>query len=700
MIEESIIKSNFIGRDGDVWWIGQVAPEKAQGAQINGSGWGNRRKVRIMGYHPQNTVELPDEDLPWATVLLPTTAGSGKGNKATTISISPGDNVMGFFADGDDAQQPVITGVFGNTLYSPNGEYERPFQPFTGYTSKIKNDGSIVIADETNEENALSQKSPRHVSTDIANKISSETERVASVAEGKTVVFGSSSPTSKISKITSEVEGLVSDIKAIRNPLGEISDKIPLSKEVGSIKGLIDSKIDGVTSKITGLSNGLIGDMTGALYKDGMAPALNGGLKTLYNGVFATTFAATKSRARAKQAGAAAQAAMLLPVQAIQQFLPCAVQNVANSIGDSIKALLKGLIDNVTNFVSCIGEQFVAGIMNKIIGGLTNVLGPLMGGVSNILGGFSLGGFLRSKAAGLIAIEKALKCRPTFNYDASSNEWVIGKGPKSAVGVSVDAIMEAANAADALTKGLVDKIQDLSIAGGSLGMFDFLNPSVSAPGFSSGLGKCYAGPPLNCAGIKVNIFGTNGKGGIGKAIVGAIVGQGNLATGSIIGVDLVSGGSGYNAAPFIEITDECSNGYGAIAKAVVDFDEDSPTYQQIIDIYIVSEGENYPVPETETGEDIDYVPGPVVILDPGVKYDPDDKVTDNDGNEYTTYIDDNGRIINVIPPDSSTTNIKRVENLPELIISTKTGRGAILKPTLRRRDTYQGEIKQVIDCVS
>ena len=40
--------------------------------------WGNRVKVRIMGYHPQNTVELKDEDLPWATAL-PATAGSGKG---------------------------------------------------------------------------------------------------------------------------------------------------------------------------------------------------------------------------------------------------------------------------------------------------------------------------------------------------------------------------------------------------------------------------------------------------------------------------------------------------------------------------------------------------------------------------------------------------------------------------------------------
>ena len=26
MIDESILKSNFIGKDGFIWWIGQVAP--------------------------------------------------------------------------------------------------------------------------------------------------------------------------------------------------------------------------------------------------------------------------------------------------------------------------------------------------------------------------------------------------------------------------------------------------------------------------------------------------------------------------------------------------------------------------------------------------------------------------------------------------------------------------------------------------
>ena len=38
-------------------------------------------------------------------------------------------------------------------------------------------------------------------------------------------------------------------------------------------------------------------------------------------------------------------------------------------------------------------------------------------------------------------------------------------------------------------------------------------------------------------------------------------------------------------------------GYGATARAIIDYDPDSPTYQQITDIYIVTEGENYTPPK-------------------------------------------------------------------------------------------------------
>ena len=77
-MEHSLLNSNFIGRDGFRWWIGQIAPDEYQRPQTKTKdGWGNRYKVRIMGYHPYNTVELPDEDLPWAQVLLPPGYGTG-----------------------------------------------------------------------------------------------------------------------------------------------------------------------------------------------------------------------------------------------------------------------------------------------------------------------------------------------------------------------------------------------------------------------------------------------------------------------------------------------------------------------------------------------------------------------------------------------------------------------------------------------
>ena len=115
MLEEAFLKTNFVGRDGFRWWIGQVAPVAAWKDQADGAGWGNRCKVRIMGYHPYSELELPNEQLPWAQVLLGVSDGSGAANRARTPKISQGDTVLGFFLDGDDAQLPCVIGIFGNT---------------------------------------------------------------------------------------------------------------------------------------------------------------------------------------------------------------------------------------------------------------------------------------------------------------------------------------------------------------------------------------------------------------------------------------------------------------------------------------------------------------------------------------------------------------------------------------------------------
>ena len=62
MIDESLIKSNFIGRDSFRWWVGQIAPIESLRKQNKGEGWGNRYKVRILGYHPFSKEDLPDKE--------------------------------------------------------------------------------------------------------------------------------------------------------------------------------------------------------------------------------------------------------------------------------------------------------------------------------------------------------------------------------------------------------------------------------------------------------------------------------------------------------------------------------------------------------------------------------------------------------------------------------------------------------------
>ena len=120
-MENNLLKTNFTGKDGFRWWIGQIAPEKVQGDQLNGTGnaWGCRLKVRIYGYHPADLTELPDEDLPWAQILLSSQGGSGRANRSQSLRVAPGDTVLGFFLDGDDAQLPVVLAVSYTHLTLP-----------------------------------------------------------------------------------------------------------------------------------------------------------------------------------------------------------------------------------------------------------------------------------------------------------------------------------------------------------------------------------------------------------------------------------------------------------------------------------------------------------------------------------------------------------------------------------------------------
>jgi hypothetical protein len=683
-MEESLLKSNFLGRDGFRWWVGQIPPESAHGGQINGAGWGNRFKVRIMGYHPYNTVELPNEDLPWAQCLLPTTSGTGAGNNATTIKVSPGDTVFGFFLDGDNAQIPVIMGCFGRTSQVPSADYAGPFQPFTGYTSKITKPNGTLKPDQSLEQNAKSQKSTRSVSPQQAEAIADD-EISSFSAIGDKIQLGNTVNNIIIGKISTEVGNLLNKVKA------------------PAIFTNIANEITRVTDKIQAITNGLVGNMVNGLYK-GMIPILNSGLQLLYNSVYSITLAATGSPAAAHLAGVAAQTAMVNPIKAVEQEISCVAGEIVSGLGSLIGEILNSVVDNVQNFVSCAANQFTGVLVNDIINKISSELSDSLAGIQPILEfvpSFSVDGFLRNSIDSIKGLVGLFDCNQSKGKsNGIVDEWIIGCGPANAPAPSFDEILENANTTNAIATGS----DVLSGVSGIAGAFSAIN---NIPNQNGG---CYTGPPLFCSAPVVTIFGGGGTGATAIPLIGAISGS----TGSIIGTKVTDGGSGYRFPPFVEIRDNCNQGYGAVARATIN------DAGEVDSIYIVSEGENYPTGDlydnsTSTTADTvinnstenqtqsliarNYSVNKIIIQNPGQNYiggDGGDTATDQFGNEYSIEIFE-GSITKIQPINT----IVIVNDLPIITIKSDTGSGAILRPILDIPPAdFQGEVKQVIDCVT
>tara|TARA_B000000557_G_scaffold5558_1_gene4483 strand:- start:587 stop:3043 length:2457 start_codon:yes stop_codon:yes gene_type:complete len=755
MLEDSILKSNFIGRDGFRWWIGQVASEEAQGDQLNqiGSTWGCRIKVRIMGYHPQNTVELKDEDLPWAQILLSPQGGSGKANRARSIRVAPGDTVLGFFLDGDDAQLPVVLGIFGNTNYSPSDEYSGPFKPFTGYTSKIKPNNEFIAKNEGGDDSSSSQKSPRFLTKELVEDLNEATEagraqlkqlvdsdqlrqaatevseELKQVMEGGAAQTGiKNDPNNAAESARQITEGLkktfqyptTQAFKALGQEIiyaqgGKASAdnskatnqiKNTLKNTLSEMKSLtFKDKFKGIfegADQIVSASKGMIKDMVNTTF-DSLSPELNSGLHKLYKDEYGKVLLESGGNILlAKKAATAAQKAMIGPVLNIQDAMPCVMKKVTDKLKLDVANLLTDFLNNVENFTECIGDQFIGALFNDIIKGINGELAGAIEGVASIFPSGDIEGMLRSKAEGLLGIASIFSdCDvPSADLGEKTNGWLLGIGP---IGVNLEniagEILNIANAAQSLREAAASPGGII----GNLGIFDFMLPDVSTPGFNSTLSSCYTGPPLNCSGIKVNLFGGGGQGAQVNPILGALVTDTFAKqTASLIGMRVINPGSGYKSPPFVEITDTCRKGYGAVARSVIDYDPSSPTYQQVTDVYIVSAGENYPViePDEDDNSGGQYTVDHVVVVKPGQNYKPEDVVIDNKGNVYEKFLDEQGRILNVIPPDPTMNNLETFTTVPEIEIVSSTGIGALLKGQLAPRPSYQGEIKQVIDCIT
>jgi hypothetical protein len=671
MIEESFLKSNFIGRDGFRWWIGQIPPVEAWDGQANNGGWGNRYKVRILGYHPYSKADLSDDDLPWAGVIIPPTAGTGAANYAQSVRIKPGDIVIGFFLDGDNGQLPMIMGSFGRTNQVPQDAPSGAFIPFTGYTSRVPPPPAKTLSkSEANEQEEDAQKTPRTLDGKKINQINSSKDKDKEREISISSTFG-------LTEIAADACGdsFVGNVSgALDNLIAKVDSGINLMEDIAS-----------VTTKIQALSNGMVATMTEKLYSS-MIPTMQGGLERLYDATYLMVFATTQNSAAAKLAGIAAQKSMVSPIKKIQDKLDCLPGKIVNGLGGTIRGMLDQALLEVVNTGTCITEQFAGSLLNGITDQISSELDGVMGGVEKILpSAYKIKDMLGSASDMIQTADGFFGCN-------QSDSKCVGKINKSILGQGPDKPFD-------LESTYSNVLKNMNVFGSS-------GDTVASP-----FQKPNCAEPSSCGAPKVEIFGGDGIGGAARAILGGFVdntaGLSDLTasitrTASIIGVEITDPGALYfSAPPMIAFVDPCKLGYGAIGRAIVDFDPSSPTYGEIIGVNMISEGENYPVSNNSIDEDeainSNEIPIGVTkthIINTGSGYGKDTVVTDGN-TEYSLNISD-GKIISATPINSI-----EIINIPKITIVSSTGSGALIKPIVGKLPlTPQGEIIQIIDCVS
>ena len=683
MLDQSLLQSHFIGRDGFRWWMGQIAPIDAWEEQ-NGNGWGNRAKVRILGYHPLDEASLKNEDLPWAQIMLPTTAGSGASNFAQPPKVRPGDVVIGFFMDGDNAQIPVIMGMLGRTKDYSTAGYSNPFLPFTGYTTNIVNDGSKLKNDQTNENRAGSQESPV-----IIDPKKSGDKVAASSVVGKEIAFADTCEDTSFKEIESTIKNLLKDVEDVQKGINEKRQKIneAVDKISSSLNWVVGKMLDYLYTE-------LCGDENAVPKKPGLIPEA---LKALYDTVFGSTLAATGNPGAAHQAGVSALEPFVPAVKTLEETLACVVGNVLNIIKEVVKKLLNSLIENVKNVVSCVIEQFMGALIHDLINAVADGLSTALAGVTSLLGGaLNVVELLQQSVDVIKGIGGLFDCnQDKGKCSGLTKEWVIGYGPKDSANVddAFNNILQNVNNIAGTTQELITNATSAYQTVGSVtDMINVFDPESMFNEAVNGASNCFYGIPTNCGEPTLNIFGGGGTGATATAILGTFQPFQQVSetinnvqtTASIVGATITDPGSGYTSPPTVEITDPCNLGYGAVARATIN------EAGQVTSVYIVSPGEGYPVGDQEASGVTD-----VYVDSPGSGYSNGDTGYDNLGNEYSLTIE-NGSIISANP-----INILEATEFPVIRINSSTGSGAILRPVFGPiKGTGPREIQKQVDCIT
>ena len=593
-IEAALVKSNFVGKDGFVWWIGQIAPNltwidnqpaELQDTTVEEKGFGHRFKVRIMGYHTADKQDLPDDQLPWATVMYPTTAGGGSRNHSQDVRLAQGTFVFGFFLDGDNGQQPVIMGCLGYNDYNEvmKGVTRTSFIPISGYSpaeeipaAGLKNTPSTqeTLSSNTQTREGKPINRDRNESATLTNIKDKAEEKNTGVTSKDQIPVPLSQPSTNtplpLSKMQIQIQNAIKEVESLRKSVYDASE------------GFIDDS-DDLEERIEAQI-------------DRAAKFIASSMKTVYNTIAKQLQEVLEKIAKKilswipLDKRVAAEEAVLLS----SDNITCLIRKLIGKLFNKIFQFLLSAINQVINVPKCFVETFVANFLAALKSGIAAIIGALQNIISGIAGIATGALDLVSDVLGVIDdILSFLTCN-NDPKESTVNEWSILSGGEEEDLLNMSDITNIIDRAN----GLAEQVSGLGgKTAGEIGdvisdiqddfenIFDFTN--------------CYTGPQ-SCEEATLKISSShrlpypdnhptdsNGdpipwEDAVGNVVVGSI--------GEVLGIDLISFGEGYAEGTTAWVTNNCGIGAGSDIDVVVDSDNGG----SITDIIVVEPGFDYP----------------------------------------------------------------------------------------------------------
>ena len=731
MITEQLLKSNFSGKDGFSWWIGRVAHPEYWKVENLASGHegsaAHRVKVRIIGYHPWDD-ELHESDLPWATVLQDPVTGGGQGAMGDTLSLVGGETAVGFFLDGEEAQQPVIIGLLNRSQEVADSISEEEvfatgssqFGVMTGYTGRVvpaTKRGFVAVKDPviTEEKEVKSGEVKDKKITNTSNVIAECKSSGACAGFTQKYTKTQKNPPLCEDNVVGDIGQALTDFVAFTSVLESFQGNFinPLTNAIVDMEQQIRSTAQQIQRIIRSALNNI---RTGLIKR----------IMSLFK-----VFAALGKKLNPLDffLGPAAQKAF----KKILDILFCLFDTIFGDIFGFIENLLKGMLGKIINVGVCAVEQFTSGILGKLMDLIKKITGPILSGINWLTGGLgniskvlssvssyarqiiaflectgikcdepsewvtNFGGAITGKADNWSKILSNTDFLSGVQEDLGEVEKQLGKQKLAGwiAGQDLDeakkTVINGSNVYKLLTT--IDKLTDgktaelfeeggfgsieaaiasFSLFGNGSDSFGGCNNNTYNPQTQDDLGSLPVGVKHpQCIPPTAEIGGA-GTGAVVKPIVGN--------NRQIFSVEVLNGGTGYDSTTSITIVDKSGHGTGAAGNVI--FENGA-----VKNIVLTSQGSNYCGGDNTInlnvgiGTDISGIVTSVYVSKPGLGYTGGDTFTlVGSGVTGSLTVTPNGSIIGAQLPSNYNSEF---DKRPIILVNTTDGFNAELLPIMK-----------------